>query len=110
MQESQTQLMLPEQITSPHFLAVCIHIFFLILYSFLSSLKEKKKKISSSKLVKLHVFLFSCSAATRMIANALSNDSPPATPARRPDNRLSVTVSNVQLNKSTKAGRYRRNV
>ncbi|XP_060929059.1 uncharacterized protein C19orf47 homolog isoform X2 [Limanda limanda] len=32
--------------------------------------------------------------ATRMIANALSSDSPPATPARRPDNRLSVTVSN----------------
>ncbi|XP_035536140.1 uncharacterized protein C19orf47 homolog isoform X1 [Morone saxatilis] len=41
--------------------------------------------------------------ATRMIANALSNDSPPATPARRPDNRLSVTVSNVQANKSGKA-------
>ncbi|XP_034556567.1 uncharacterized protein C19orf47 homolog isoform X3 [Notolabrus celidotus] len=34
--------------------------------------------------------------ATRMIANALSHDSPPATPARRPDNRLSVTVSNMQ--------------
>ncbi|XP_053279507.1 uncharacterized protein C19orf47 homolog isoform X2 [Pleuronectes platessa] len=34
------------------------------------------------------------SPATRMIANALSSDSPPATPARRPDNRLSVTVSN----------------
>ncbi|XP_007235611.3 uncharacterized protein C19orf47 homolog [Astyanax mexicanus] len=32
--------------------------------------------------------------ATRMIANALSRDSPPSTPARRPDNRLSVTVSN----------------
>uniref|UniRef100_A0A3P8UA97 Chromosome 19 open reading frame 47 n=1 Tax=Amphiprion percula TaxID=161767 RepID=A0A3P8UA97_AMPPE len=31
--------------------------------------------------------------ATRMIANALSHESPPATPARRPDNRLSVTVS-----------------
>uniref|UniRef100_A0A3Q3G4B6 Chromosome 19 open reading frame 47 n=1 Tax=Labrus bergylta TaxID=56723 RepID=A0A3Q3G4B6_9LABR len=41
--------------------------------------------------------------ATRMIANALSNDSPPATPARRPDNRLSVTVSNMQGNKSSKA-------
>ncbi|XP_041796886.1 uncharacterized protein C19orf47 homolog isoform X1 [Chelmon rostratus] len=41
--------------------------------------------------------------ATRMIANALSNDSPPATPARRPDNRLSVTVSNMQANKSGKA-------
>ncbi|XP_066541795.1 uncharacterized protein C19orf47 homolog isoform X2 [Hoplias malabaricus] len=33
--------------------------------------------------------------ATRMIANALSRDSPPSTPARRPDNRLSVTVSNI---------------
>ncbi|XP_051512344.1 uncharacterized protein C19orf47 homolog isoform X2 [Myxocyprinus asiaticus] len=32
--------------------------------------------------------------ATRMIANALSRDSPPSTPARRPDNRISVTVSN----------------
>ncbi|XP_028818187.1 uncharacterized protein C19orf47 homolog [Denticeps clupeoides] len=32
--------------------------------------------------------------ATRMIANALSGDSPPSTPSRRPDNRLSVTVSN----------------
>ncbi|XP_075892274.1 uncharacterized protein C19orf47 homolog isoform X2 [Nelusetta ayraudi] len=41
--------------------------------------------------------------ATRMIANALSNDSPPATPVRRPDNRLSVTVSNTQQHKSTKA-------
>uniref|UniRef100_A0A8C2ZVS7 Chromosome 19 open reading frame 47 n=1 Tax=Cyclopterus lumpus TaxID=8103 RepID=A0A8C2ZVS7_CYCLU len=38
--------------------------------------------------------------ATRMIANALSKDSPPATPARRPDNRLSVTVSNMQANKN----------
>ncbi|XP_010870682.2 uncharacterized protein C19orf47 homolog isoform X4 [Esox lucius] len=34
--------------------------------------------------------------ATRMIANALSCDSPPSTPAHRPDNRLSVTVSNKQ--------------
>ncbi|KAI7802756.1 hypothetical protein IRJ41_018361, partial [Triplophysa rosa] len=33
--------------------------------------------------------------ATRMIANALSRDSPPSTPARHPDNRLSVTVSNA---------------
>ncbi|KAM8905129.1 uncharacterized protein C19orf47 homolog isoform 1-T1 [Spinachia spinachia] len=41
--------------------------------------------------------------ATRMIANALSHDSPPTTPARRPDNRLSVTVSNVQANKNSKA-------
>ncbi|KAM6973475.1 uncharacterized protein C19orf47 homolog [Aplochiton taeniatus] len=41
--------------------------------------------------------------ATRMIANALSRDSPPNTPARRPDNRLSVTVSNKQAKKSGKA-------
>ncbi|XP_067362944.1 uncharacterized protein C19orf47 homolog isoform X3 [Channa argus] len=41
--------------------------------------------------------------ATRMIASALSHDSPPTTPARRPDNRLSVTVSNMQANKSSKA-------
>ncbi|XP_061829028.1 uncharacterized protein C19orf47 homolog isoform X2 [Nerophis lumbriciformis] len=41
--------------------------------------------------------------ATRMIANALSHDSPPTTPARRPDNRLSVTVSNVPANKNSKA-------
>ncbi|XP_023207833.1 uncharacterized protein C19orf47 homolog isoform X2 [Xiphophorus maculatus] len=42
--------------------------------------------------------------ATRMIANALSHDSPPATPVRRPiDNRLSVTVSNSQANKNSKA-------
>ncbi|XP_077467580.1 uncharacterized protein C19orf47 homolog isoform X4 [Stigmatopora argus] len=41
--------------------------------------------------------------ATRMIANALSQDSPPATPVRRPDNRLSVTVSNVQAGKVNKA-------
>ncbi|CAN9511428.1 unnamed protein product [Ophioblennius macclurei] len=41
--------------------------------------------------------------ATRMIANALSHDSPPATPARRQDNRLSVTVSNTQANKNSKA-------
>ncbi|CAL8353628.1 unnamed protein product [Lota lota] len=40
--------------------------------------------------------------ATRMIANALSRDSPPSTPNRRPDNRLSVTVSNKQANKSGK--------
>ncbi|XP_057694714.1 uncharacterized protein C19orf47 homolog isoform X2 [Corythoichthys intestinalis] len=40
---------------------------------------------------------------TRMIANALSHDSPPATPVRRPDNRLSVTVSNVQASKGNKA-------
>ncbi|XP_077422922.1 uncharacterized protein C19orf47 homolog isoform X3 [Vanacampus margaritifer] len=41
--------------------------------------------------------------ATRMIANALSHDSPPGTPARRPDNRLSVTVSNMQASKGSKA-------
>ncbi|KAM6933937.1 uncharacterized protein C19orf47 homolog [Xenentodon cancila] len=41
--------------------------------------------------------------ATRMIANALSHDSPPATPVRRPDNRLCVTVSNTQANKNNKA-------
>ncbi|XP_021443061.2 uncharacterized protein C19orf47 homolog isoform X13 [Oncorhynchus mykiss] len=35
--------------------------------------------------------------ATRMIANALSRDSPPNTPAHHPDNRaISVTVSNKQ--------------
>ncbi|KPP61501.1 Si:ch211-160d20.3 protein-like [Scleropages formosus] len=39
--------------------------------------------------------------ATRMIANSLSRESPPSTPVRRPDNRLSVTVSNKQA--STKA-------
>ncbi|XP_061575396.1 uncharacterized protein C19orf47 homolog isoform X1 [Cololabis saira] len=41
--------------------------------------------------------------ATRMIANALSHDSPPATPVRRPDNRLCVTVSNAQASKNNKA-------
>ncbi|KAJ8280764.1 hypothetical protein GJAV_G00058720 [Gymnothorax javanicus] len=40
--------------------------------------------------------------ATRMIANALSRESPPSTPVRRPDNRLSVTVSNKQAGKSSK--------
>ncbi|XP_029027199.1 uncharacterized protein C19orf47 homolog isoform X3 [Betta splendens] len=48
--------------------------------------------------------------ATRMIANALSHDSPPNTPARRPDNRLSVTVSNTQANKGSKAGLKRTSV
>uniref|UniRef100_A0A1A8NCR3 Chromosome 19 open reading frame 47 n=1 Tax=Nothobranchius rachovii TaxID=451742 RepID=A0A1A8NCR3_9TELE len=38
--------------------------------------------------------------AARMIANALSHDSPPATPTRRSDSRLSVTVSNSQANKN----------
>ncbi|KAL4647355.1 hypothetical protein GN956_G7913 [Arapaima gigas] len=41
--------------------------------------------------------------ATRMIANSLSRESPPSTPVRRLDNRLSVTVSNKQASKSTKA-------
>ncbi|XP_056139564.1 uncharacterized protein C19orf47 homolog isoform X4 [Lampris incognitus] len=41
--------------------------------------------------------------ATRMIANALSRDSPPSTPVRHTDNRLSVTVSNKQANKGGKA-------
>ncbi|XP_062328508.1 uncharacterized protein C19orf47 homolog isoform X2 [Osmerus eperlanus] len=48
--------------------------------------------------------------ATRMIANALSRESPPGTPARRPDNRLSVTVSNKQASKSSKAGMKRTSV
>ncbi|XP_056396809.1 uncharacterized protein C19orf47 homolog isoform X2 [Hyla sarda] len=43
-------------------------------------------------------------AATRMIANSLSRDSPPSTPVRRPENstsKISVTVSNkVALKKS----------
>uniref|UniRef100_A0A8B9BIX9 Chromosome 19 open reading frame 47 n=1 Tax=Anser brachyrhynchus TaxID=132585 RepID=A0A8B9BIX9_9AVES len=41
------------------------------------------------------------SAASRMIANSLSRDSPPATPARRPDaSKISVTVSNKLAVKS----------
>ncbi|XP_066560140.1 uncharacterized protein C19orf47 homolog isoform X7 [Amia ocellicauda] len=50
--------------------------------------------------------------ATRMIANSLSRDSPPNTPVRRPDNRLSVTVSNKQAAKNTKAekGQHRTSV
>ncbi|XP_074872733.1 uncharacterized protein C19orf47 homolog isoform X2 [Carettochelys insculpta] len=44
------------------------------------------------------------SAATRMIANSLSRDSPPATPVRRPDtSKISVTVSNKMAVKNTKA-------
>lgn len=39
-----------------------------------------------------------------MIASALSHDSPPSTPARRPDNRLSITVSNTQGKSSGKTG------
>uniref|UniRef100_K7FGS2 Chromosome 19 open reading frame 47 n=1 Tax=Pelodiscus sinensis TaxID=13735 RepID=K7FGS2_PELSI len=47
------------------------------------------------------------SAATRMIANSLSRDSPPATPVRRPDtgtSKISVTVSNKTAVKNAKAG------
>ncbi|XP_068766384.1 uncharacterized protein C19orf47 homolog isoform X1 [Struthio camelus] len=47
------------------------------------------------------------SAATRMIANSLSRESPPATPVRRPDtstSKISVTVSNKLAAKNTKAG------
>ncbi|XP_039624045.1 uncharacterized protein C19orf47 homolog [Polypterus senegalus] len=40
--------------------------------------------------------------ASRMIANSLSRESPPGTPVRRPDNRLSVTVSNKQAAKIAK--------
>lgn len=72
---------------------------------FISFLSTKKNKTGYSVVSQLTHPCFSCSAATRMIANALSNDSPPATPVRRPDNRLSVTVSNTQQHKSTKAGR-----
>ncbi|XP_075771116.1 uncharacterized protein C19orf47 homolog isoform X1 [Pelodiscus sinensis] len=46
------------------------------------------------------------SAATRMIANSLSRDSPPATPVRRPDtgtSKISVTVSNKTAVKNAKA-------
>ncbi|KAG7278346.1 hypothetical protein CRUP_024591 [Coryphaenoides rupestris] len=48
--------------------------------------------------------------ATRMIANALSRDSPPSTPSRHPDNHLSVTVSNKQSNKSGKTDSKRMSV
>lgn len=41
-----------------------------------------------------------------MIANALSHDSPPSTPARRSDNRLSITVSNTQGKPSGKTGEH----
>lgn len=46
------------------------------------------------------------SPATRMIANALSRESPPGTPTRRPDtstSKISVTVSNKAAVKNTKA-------
>ncbi|XP_031819033.1 uncharacterized protein C19orf47 homolog isoform X1 [Sarcophilus harrisii] len=46
------------------------------------------------------------SAASRMIANSLSRDSPPSTPARRPDasaSKISVTVSNKMATKHAKA-------
>ncbi|XP_032084138.1 uncharacterized protein C19orf47 homolog isoform X2 [Thamnophis elegans] len=45
-------------------------------------------------------------AATRMIANSLSRDSPPSTPVRRPDSnasKISITVSNKMAGKSPKA-------
>ncbi|XP_044281356.1 uncharacterized protein C19orf47 homolog [Varanus komodoensis] len=46
------------------------------------------------------------SAATRMIANSLSRDSPPSTPVRRPDAgtaKISITVSNKMAAKNAKA-------
>ncbi|XP_058530735.1 uncharacterized protein C19orf47 homolog isoform X2 [Ochotona princeps] len=46
------------------------------------------------------------SAASRMIANSLTRDSPPGTPSRRPDtstSKISVTVSNKMAAKSSKA-------
>ncbi|XP_034975398.1 uncharacterized protein C19orf47 homolog isoform X1 [Zootoca vivipara] len=46
------------------------------------------------------------SAATRMIANSLSRDSPPSTPVRRPDtstSKISITVSNKMAAKNAKA-------
>ncbi|XP_063287145.1 uncharacterized protein C19orf47 homolog isoform X1 [Pelobates fuscus] len=46
------------------------------------------------------------SPATRMIANSLSRDSPPSTPARRPDtstSKISVTVSNKGALKTSQA-------
>lgn len=49
-------------------------------------------------------------AATRMIANSLSRDSPPSTPVRRPDSnasKISITVSNKMAGKSTKAGNFK---
>ncbi|XP_070620893.1 uncharacterized protein C19orf47 homolog isoform X3 [Erythrolamprus reginae] len=52
-------------------------------------------------------------AATRMIANSLSRDSPPSTPVRRPDpsaSKISITVSNKMAGKSTKAGLQRTSV
>ncbi|XP_007661992.1 uncharacterized protein C19orf47 homolog isoform X1 [Ornithorhynchus anatinus] len=45
-------------------------------------------------------------AATRMIANSLSRDSPPSTPVRRPEtatSKISVTVSNKMAVKNAKA-------
>ncbi|XP_077174591.1 uncharacterized protein C19orf47 homolog isoform X2 [Paroedura picta] len=46
------------------------------------------------------------SAASRMIANSLSRDSPPSTPVRRPDSsasKISITVSNKLAVKNAKA-------
>ncbi|XP_061453846.1 uncharacterized protein C19orf47 homolog isoform X2 [Rhineura floridana] len=45
-------------------------------------------------------------AATRMIANSLSRDSPPSTPVRRPEpsaSKISITVSNKMAAKNAKA-------
>ncbi|XP_028597831.2 uncharacterized protein C19orf47 homolog isoform X3 [Podarcis muralis] len=53
------------------------------------------------------------SAATRMIANSLSRDSPPSTPVRRPDtstSKISITVSNKMAAKNAKAGLQRTSV
>ncbi|CAI5780778.1 DUF5577 domain-containing protein [Podarcis lilfordi] len=53
------------------------------------------------------------SAATRMIANSLSRDSPPSTPVRRPDtstSKISITVSNKMAGKNAKAGLQRTSV
>ncbi|XP_060113825.1 uncharacterized protein C19orf47 homolog isoform X2 [Heteronotia binoei] len=53
------------------------------------------------------------SAASRMIANSLSRDSPPSTPVRRPDSstsKISVTVSNKLAVKNAKAGLQRTSV
>ncbi|XP_015263151.1 PREDICTED: uncharacterized protein C19orf47 homolog isoform X3 [Gekko japonicus] len=53
------------------------------------------------------------SAASRMIANSLSRDSPPSTPVRRPDSsasKISVTVSNKLAVKNAKTGLPRTSV
>lgn len=68
-----------------------------------SALSFKLTSTQLSSIVVQYYFLFyffPFPAATRMIASALSRDSPPSTPSHRPDNRLSVTISN----KSSKMG------